>query len=351
MKITEVGMHRLFNQHVGEKRLTTVKELVEWMGAMQAQDMASAKWGIGVRIPGINEKIVDEAINNGEIIRTHVMRPTWHLVAAKDYHSMMRLTAPSINVSLKTRQKQLELDEDFFKVSNEAVEKILANGNHLTREELTRELSINISNLDSSRMNHILLKAELDRLICSGIIKKRRQTYALVSERIKIKDDFDKDQSMMMLAEKYFASHGPATMLDFNWWSGLPISDCKKAVELIKNKLQSIQIDKQTYWFKELNSSTTSYKKKLFLLPAFDEFLISYRDRSAVLTVYDQQKAVSSNGIFRPVIVLGGKVIGLWNKNIKNGASNIIVELSIAEDQSVRSLIDKAAQGYYKFIR
>lgn len=358
MEMSEIGIQRLNSQHVGCRRIESVSDLVKWMGAMQAQDLNSAKWAIGVRLPGVNVKLIDEAINNGEIIRTHALRPTWHLISADDYHNIMNLTAPGIHISIKSRQKQLELDEKFFNKSDTALEQVLEGGNHMTREELVKELSKTISNIDSSRMNHILLKAELDRLIVSGRIKNGIHSYALAHERFKSKSDmYQKDEALTLLATKYFASHGPATLLDFNWWSGLSITDCRKALEMVKHDLQSMKVDSQLYWFKEFDqegnghlNESVNIGQRLFLLPAYDEFIISYKDRSAVMSAADHQRAVSSNGIFRPTIVLDGNVVGLWNKKSIKNAIEILPELSIKEDNTIKDLINKAAGDYVKYL-
>lgn len=155
VKNNSIGLLRLISQHIGGNRFASIKELVSWMGAMQAQDFASSRWAIGVRLPGITEDQVIDAINQGEIIRTHLMRPTWHLVTAEDYPLILQLTAPAIKASLKSRRKQLELDDTFFKRTNPALMRFLSNNNHLTREELTQLLSVEIKDIDSSRMNHI----------------------------------------------------------------------------------------------------------------------------------------------------------------------------------------------------
>lgn len=358
-----IGMMRLAAQQVTETRFRNVPELVTWMGAMQAQDLNSVKWAIGVRVEGSTEELVDKAINDGDIIRTHLLRPTWHFVAAADYPAILELTSESVRATLKSRRKQLELDNEYFKKSNPALQRLLENNNHLTREELMTELSMTLPNLDSSRMNHVLLEAELDGLICSGVVKKKQHSFALRSERFRDSASavFNREESLAMLTYKYFRSHGPATINNFNWWSGLSMTECRLGHELIKDKLISEKQANQVYWFSEdsmkvLTDESSSTKKvrnkvKYFhLLPAYDEFIISYRDRSAVLTYEDHNKTVSDNGIFRPVIVLDGQVIGLWNKTIKKNGLKIVPDWFITPTARIKDQLAIAGKEYAGFL-
>lgn len=342
---------RLVNHHLGGDLFETPLSVVSWLGALQAQDLNSAKWAIGVRLKDSTEKLIDEAINNGDIIRTHLMRPTWHMVAADDYLKLLWLTAPNIRSSLKSRRKQLDLDESFFKKSNPTLENILSGGNHLTREELMIQLSMTIPDIDSSRMNHILLEAELDGLICSGMIKNKQHSFALVSERLKSKTnkvDFNRDEAIALITCKYFLSHGPATVKDFSWWSGLSIGDCNKGLEMVKNKLEFAENNKVKYLFNgELNDTL---KDRSFLLPAFDEYIISYKDRSSVLTIEHHGRAVSANGIFRPVMVLDGQVVGLWNKSIKKDVLQIKTEWFLKPQKSIIREFEEAGLRYATFL-
>lgn len=354
--IGDIGTLRLQSQNLSQKRFSTAKEVVSWMGAMQAQDLNSAKWAIGARLEGITEKQVDDSIGRGEIIRTHLMRPTWHLVSIDDYLPILRLTAPAIRASLKSRRSQLELDSSYFKKSNPALQNILGNGNHLTREELMQELSPVLPALDSSRMNHILLEAELEGMICNGRVKNKQHSFALTDEWLpaEIRNrQIDRNESLALLAGKYFKSHGPATLSDFSWWSGLSMADCRTAVEMVKGNLESEKADNQVFWYDpSLNEQVPATKnpRRIFLLPAYDEYIISYKDRSAVLTYENHGLTVSSNGIFRPVIVLDGQVIGLWNKTIKKGKLIPDISWFIKPESRILKQLDQAFKEFALFL-
>lgn len=350
--MNETGIRRLFSQHISGKRYTNVKDVVSWMGALQAQDLNSAKWAIGVRLENIHEPEVDEAINRGEIIRTHLMRPTWHIVSVEDYLPILKLTAPFIIVSLKYRRNDLGLDDSYFIKSKENLERLLLDGNHLTRDELTIELKKVLPDLDSSRMNHILLEAELTGLICSGKVKNKQHSFALTDERLPSglrNKVFERDEALHLLASKYFKSHGPATLQDFGWWSGLPVTDCRRAIEIAGKVLSSEKVEKITYWF-DNSMQEQPDRRHVFLLPAFDEYIISYKDRSAVLAFENHQKTVSSNGVFRPVIVFDGQVIGLWNKTVKKNILVPEITWFIKPPKNILKEIDIAFREYASFL-
>jgi hypothetical protein len=350
MNLKEIANIRLINQQIERPRFKTVKDLVGWMGAMQAQDYGMAKWAIGVRLPDASDRIIETAINNGEIIRTHILRPTWHFVSAEDIYWMLALRAAQIKASLRTRSKQLGLTESIFSKSNTIMEDQLRGGKHLTREELLPELTQAGIPIDENRASHLLVRAELDGLVCSGAIKGRKQTYALLEERVSKTVLPTREEALARLAKKYFSSHGPASLPDFVWWSGLSAKDASHALELVKLDFQSETIESQTYWFPQTQTLPLTGKEVAYLLPAFDEFIISYTDRHAALPMENFSMSVSSNGIFRPIIVVNGQVTGIWKRTIKK--DKVLMETTFFQspDNSSLLLIEKAARGYGQFL-
>jgi len=323
MTLSEIPTFRLINQKIAKSEFKTAIEVVGWMGAMQAQDYAMSKWAIGIRLLNPTNEKIEESIDNGEIIRTHLMRPTWHLVTAHDIYWLLELTAPKILSSMKSRNKVLELSDVIFTKTNHLIEKALVKEINLTREELAVEMHKAKIPTDNNRLSHILFTAELNGIICSGRKKGGKLTYALLNERVPNKNVLTRDESLVELAKRYFTSHGPATEKDFSWWSGLSASDARKAVESVKSGFISETIDSGKYWMPISLTKNSNKKTSLFMLPAYDEFLISYTDRIASLALPHHKKAVSSNGIFRPVIVVNGQVVGSW-KRLTNGKRVII---------------------------
>lgn len=327
MILTEIARVRLFGQKIEGSAISSPKEIVSWMGAMQAQDFPAAKWAVGMRLEDKTEKAVTEAYDKGEILRTHVMRPTWHLVAPEDIYWMLDLTAPAILRSLTKRHRDLELSDEVVQKSLKLFEGILLKERNCAREELSEVLKREKIRTDENRMSHLLLLAELNGLICSGPLKGKKITYSLLPERVPEKKIFNREESLGNLAFRYFSSHYPATIKDFSWWSGLSLTDAKKGLESVKKQFYAETTDQEEYWLPESFSVPESSDPVLALLPAYDEFLISYRDRKAALSLIEQKRVVSSNGMFWPTIVWDGQVVGLWKKSLKKEVMFIEAEL------------------------
>jgi DNA glycosylase AlkZ-like len=350
MNLKDIARARLINQQMAGTKFKTGKEIVGWMCGMQAQDYNMAKWAVGIRLPGSTEKMIDEAVSSGEIIRTHILRPTWHFVLPEDINWMIGLAAPRFKSSFKSRWKAMGLAESIFKKSNSIIEKALANGKHLTREELVSRLEKAKISTRDQRIVHLLFRAELDGLVCSGSVKDKKQTYALLRERVPKSKIVHREEALANLAGRYFSSHGPATLQDFVWWSGLQVKDSRQALEMIKSKFISEKIGAQTYWFANSFSLSKTNKKSVYLLPAYDEFIISYKERSAAIPIENQKKAISNNGIFRPTILINGQVAGIWRQTIKKEKVIIETQSFHSPDEATKRSVKLAAAKYGDFL-
>lgn len=349
--LEDIGNIRLHNQQISGTTFITAQEMVNWMGAIQAQDFAMAKWAIGVRLPNSTESQIEAALNHGKILRTHILRPTWHFISAEDIYPMLALSAPHIKNAMKSRFKELELTEALVTKSNTVLEKALAQPDYLTREALVAALQQSGIATDNNRASHLLMLAELDAIICSGPIQNNKQTYALMPKRVSQKQTITREEALAKLANTYFRSHSPATLHDFAWWSGLSVTDARKALELVKASFISETINSTTYWFSPDVANIPSKPAGPCLLPAFDEFIISYKDRTAALLSEHHQKAISDNGLFRPMVVTDGKVTGLWKRTIKK--DSVIIEAEFFETPAFNNipLLQKAAKKYGSFLQ
>ncbi|MBK6283808.1 MAG: AlkZ family DNA glycosylase [Draconibacterium sp.] len=350
MDLDDIALLRLFNQQIAAPVLKTVNEIVSWLGAVQAQDYNMSEWAVGVRLPGSTVNTIKSAINSGEIIRTHVLRPTWHLVSAADIYWMLELSAPQIKSLARSREKELGLTETAFSRSNSIIEKALRDNQHLTREELVKLLAAAGFSNDNNRISHILMRAEIEGIIANGSIKNGKQTYALLAERVSDKKTMNRDEAVVELAQRYFTSHGPATLRDFIWWSGLPVKDCRLAIESIKLSFESEVTGDETYFFAPFKIVPKLEKKQVVLLPAFDEFIISYKNRSASMPFENHIRAVLINGIFRPVIVHNGKVIGIWKRILKNDYVFPETEYFGAPDKTTKKQVNESLEHYAQFL-
>ncbi len=350
MTLSEISNLRLLNQKVEATTFTKPGEVVSWMGAMQAQDYSMAKWAIGQRMLNATDEIIVKALNDALIIRTHVLRPTWHFVSAEDIYWMLDLTAPRIKSSMKSRDKELGLSAEVYKKSFCLLEKEFLNSANLTRDRISGILKEANIKTDENRLSHILMGAELQGLICSGRRVGDKLTYGLLSERVPVCKVLTRDESLAELAKRYFTSHGPATLKDFTWWSGLSVADSRKGLESVKPHLFPEIVGSEKYWLYPENARTNQTQNLVHLLPAFDEFLISYRDRSASLELAHNRKAVSNNGIFYPVIVINGQVCGTWKRTTQKDRFKIETNIFADIDKKSGALIEKEIRLYPEFL-
>ncbi len=350
MKFSEISNIRLSSQKLVGPKLPSAKEAVEYLGAMQAQDFAMAKLAIGIRTKGCTEKTVEQTINKGDVLRSHLMRSTWHFVSSCDIHWMLGLLAPRTKALIKPRLKSLELDGPVLMRSYDVIEKSLSSNVHKTRDELDAELKKAKIKTDDNRLSHIMVCAELDKIIVSGEIRAKKQTYALLSQRVSEKGALAQDEALAILAKRYFEGRGPATVRDFAWWSGLSVTEAKQGLELVKSGLHSETIESGEYWMSISKNKNKPHENEALLLPAFDEFLISYTDRSASLTGVDKLKAVSNNGIFYPVIVVNGQVVGRWKRTFKKDTMIVETEFFKKQSNTANLLIEQEAQKVGNFL-
>ena len=315
-----IPFQRLHNERLTGTPFEKPTDIVKWLGAVQSQDYGGAKWALGLRLEGVTDADIDQAFNDGKILRTHVMRPTWHFVDPADIRWLLELTAPRVNAFNAYMYRQLELDEALFQRSNQAIANALQGGNYLMRSELASVLQQIGIPADGMRLGYIVHRAELDAIICSGPRKGKQFTYALLDERAPQAKTLKRDEALAELIRRYFISHGPATMQDFAWWSGLTVTDTKMGIEMVKSQLNNEMIDGQTYWFSASMSTplTKDPSPTVHLLPNYDEYTVAYKDRGAI---YDPTKAeyldLQNNFLFNHTLVIDGQVAGSWRRTFK----------------------------------
>ncbi|TAE26169.1 MAG: winged helix DNA-binding domain-containing protein [Cytophagales bacterium] len=325
---------RLANQHINAPQFSEAQQLVAYMGAIQAQDFPMARWAIGLRVHGATDAAIEQALNTGKLVRTHILRPTWHIVAAQHVRWMMALTGKSIKAASASRDRELGIDVALYARTNDLICKALADNNHLTRAEIMQFLEQNGVKTDPSRAVHFMAYAETDALICNGIPRGKEQTYALLDEKVPDKGlILTREESLAELAKRYFTSHGPATLPDFQWWSGLSMTDARAGLASIRSELETVELGGRAYFFhagtfdrQNLTGKTGIDEEgsSLFLLPAFDEYCVSYKHRTDVFAAEWQGNAITSNGIFKPIIVVNGKIEGLWKRTIQK--NKVVIE-------------------------
>ena len=350
MTYQEISYHRLAAQKLLETNHNSPQEIVHHLGAMQAQDYSMAKWAIGSRC-NASETAIEEAVNSAQIIRTHILRPTWHFVSSEDIYWMLDLSGPQVQRMTLSAAKKYGFDARKLEQTNQKIEKLLAGNHHLTREEIMKELDVKKSSSQDFLGAAIMMHAELEGLVCNGKMRGRQITYSLLEERVKKpQNKFSKDEALAKLALRYFESHGPATMLDFSWWSGFAPTSCNLAISAIKLHLNFIEIENQKYWFGNNSSHEDIFRESVHFLPAFDEILISYKSREISILSEHQSKAFTNNGIFKPVILENGKVIGTWKRTIKKNLNKIETHFFNVTEKDKRTAIFEGIKSFENYL-
>lgn len=352
MTTQSIIYHRLQLQKISAAHPENIQSVVAYMGAIQAQDYPMAKWAVGCRLPNTTDAVIENALNKGEIVRTHVLRPTWHLVAAQDVRWMLALTGPFIKAASASRDRDLGIDASLYQKTNAAIVKALEGNKHLTRAEVMQELEKSGIATNSSLAVHFMMNAECDGLVCNGIMKGKEHTYTLLEQKILAAPVLHREEALATLAQRYFTSHAPATLPDFQWWSGLPMRDARAALESIKKELASFELEGKTYFIHEQKLDATAQEptQGVHFLPAFDEYTVSYKDRSVVFDPSWHKEAITSNGIFKPIILINGQVKGIWKRTVQK--QKVVVEPTFFDpnDQLEMDVMQRATQGYGNFL-
>ncbi len=309
-----IAEQRLKNQFLSRLRPGTAAELVAWMGAVQAQEYDHARWGLGLRLAGEpSATAIEREIAAGRIVRTHIMRPTWHFVAAEDLFWMQALTAPRVHLRMAPYNRHLELDGKTLARATALIERALGDegSGALTRAELGKVLQRSRITVTPMRMAHIAMHAELEGVICSGPRRERQFTYTLAAGRGG-RRRLGRDESLGELATRYFQSHGPATIRDFVWWSGLTTPDAVRGTEIARASARTV--DRRIYFTVDEASATARARRgrRVQLLPIYDEYLVAYRDRFVVphgpTTIVKNGRIVG----FMHAVVIDGQIAGTW---------------------------------------
>ena len=338
-----IAESRLRNQRLTGAGLRRPEDVVAWLGAVQAQEFEPALWGLGLRMrDGATAAAVQQAFDDGRILRTHVMRPTWHFVTPADIRWLQALTAPRVQRIAASYNRRLELDARTLARGTATIERALGYGHHLTRAEVAERLQRAGLPIRGQRLAHLMMHAELEAVICSGPRRGRHTTYGLVAERAATATTLSRDEALATLSRRYFSSHGPATIRDFVWWSGLTTADAKRGLEM--NRAQSEHVDGLTYWSVPSRAAAVLRHHAAHLLPIYDEYLVAYRDRTAVPHWPEGVAAAGAYGVtFQHALVIAGQVAGTWrtarDRDRRTVAAAPLRRLAAREERAVAAAI------------
>ena len=336
---------RLLGQQLAAPQFTEPAEVVSWFGAMQAQDYRAMRWAVAMRTRKPSFKAFEKAFNDGRIIRTHLQRTTWQLVSREDYFWMLDICRSKALAGLRgwMHSNGIDIPNDEKARIQALMAEFMAGKRCVLKEDIDNALKERGVFMDEHRLSYHLRLAEYDGLVCSGDLHPTKRTLALVSEKIGPQPPMDHDEALALLARKYFRSHGPATLEDFVWWSGLNKNACRKGMGLLGDELISVKYKRQEFFFHE-DARTRGFRSgTVLLLPAFDEYLIGYKSRHVVLRPDHAHRAHNQSGIFYNIVALDGEIVGNWHPLEAECGLSVFKEGILLPEKAVRQEIDRFA--------
>jgi hypothetical protein len=348
VNIRELVRWRLAAQQISTPRSADAADVVSELGAIQAQDWPAAQWAVALRTTGGTKQTLDQAIETARVVRTWPMRGTLHLVAAKDVRWMLQLLTPRPIAAMRGRLRQLELTDADLERGREAICTALAGRRALTRADLYGVLASAGVDPVGQRGIHILGWLAHHAVVCHGPPNGKQPTFVLLDEWVAPQPDIDCDEALRRLATRYFTGHGPATVHDLAWWSGLAAGDVRRAISAAGDGMLRLRVGDIEYL---ATSEPAGYPRKtrVQLLPAFDEYLLGYRDRSAMLAPADARHVVQG-GMFLPLIVDAGRVVGRWRRALGKADVGVELEWFGSASDRVRAAAASAARRYARYL-
>ena len=351
MTLHDLAAHRLRNQRLVGPPLDGPAEVVRWLGAVQAQDYPGAAWGVGQRTAGATRADVDRLFDAGAFIRTHVMRPTWHLVAPEDLRGLLALTAPRVHAANGTMYRRLELDAGVLARAHDLLAAALRDRRPRTRAELRVALAEGGLAAEGQRLAYVLMHAELEGLVCSGPLRGRQFTYALVEERVPPASPLARDEARDRLVRRYLASHGPATPHDFAWWSGLTVTDARAAFAALGADAERGAVDGKPYWTTGPVEPAPVEAPVVRLLPNYDEHVVAYRDHGPTL---DPRAPGVLDGfgtaLVAHLVARNGLLVGGWRRRESRTTVGVEAALLVPFDAAERRALEAEAERYGRFM-
>ena len=310
---------RLLSQQLICPQFDKPEEVVNYMGAMQAQEYRMMRWAVAMRTRKPSAKAFKKAFDSGLIIRLHLMRGTWQLVSAVDYWPLLELCSAKALAVIKgwMNSNKISIPEEEVMKIREILVQTAAGKGSVTKEDFVEALAEKDICMDEHRLSYHIRYAELSGTLCSGDLLPMKATYALAADKVKPRVKMNRDEALAMLARKYFQSRQPATLEDFVWWSGLNINDCRRGIEILGDFLhvetwRAASLPRRDFYFTD-DCRTRGFRKgKYLLIPPYDEYLIGYKSRDIVLSPDYSHKAHNNSGIFQPIIAHDGVICGNW---------------------------------------
>ena len=305
---------RLLNQQLAAPLFSDPVQVVNNMGAIQAQEYRMMRWAVAMRTRKPSARAFKAAYDDGRIIRLHLMRGTWQLVAAEDYWWMLDLCAPKAIAVTRgwMSSNRITIPDAELMSIRDVLAQTAADKGSVTKEDIVQALAERDISMDAHRLSYHIRMAELSGTLCSGDLMPMKTTYALATDKVGLRNAIDRDEALMRFARKYFQSRQPATLEDFVWWSGLNIGDCRKGIALLGNTIHAVKWKGREFYLTD-DCRTRGFRKgKCLLIPPYDEYLIGYKSRDIVLATEHTHRAHNNSGIFQPIVAHDGIICGNW---------------------------------------
>lgn len=344
MKTADIGRRRMHGLRLWGAPCKSPAEVLRTLGAMQAQEFAVAKWSIAQRTTGATNDSLAKRFDDGAFLRTHVLRPTWHFVLPSDIRWLLELTGPRVKARMAPYDRQLELDEALYAKTNSLIARAVKGG-HRTRKELGDALERARIPARGQRLGHIVMRAELEAIVVSGAMRGKQQTYASLSERAPKAKRLSRDDALVELTRRYFASRGPATVNDFTWWSSLTAAEAREGIEALGSRLEHKIVDGRTYWLVPGPTPAKRRSTVVDLVQVYDEAVVSYRQSRDVLSSTNITSLASGSLLLHPILLDGG-LIGHW-KPVPGGGVETVPYATMA--RAAQRALDRAVERYGRF--
>jgi hypothetical protein len=333
-----------------------VASVVTWFGAMQAQDLASVSWSLGVRLPELTAEGVHAALERREAVRTWPMRGTVHLVPSRDARWMLDLMGPRVMAGAAARRAALGFDEPVARRAVDVLGAALAGGGRLTRARCLATLTEAGIDTSGQRGYHLLWYASQLGVTCVAPNIGSQQSFVLLDEWAPDQHRPGPEEALATIALRYFRSHGPTTPHDLAGWTGLTVSDAKRGIRAAGDELTEVRVEGTPMWLHRdvldaYGGRPTGPGRDVLTLPGFDEYLLGYKDRALMLAAEHKQAIIpGGNGVFQSTLVRAGRVIGTWKRSTLRARTVVDVRPFEALSARGRSTVERAFTAYQHFV-
>jgi hypothetical protein len=346
-----IAYRRLHNQRLWGSPLETPEGVIRWLAAMQSQEFAYARWSVAQRANGVTAGAIDRAFADGAILRIHVIRPTWHFVSPADIRWILEISAPRVHALNAYYYRQLGVDASLAARTNTQFARSLEGGRQLTRKEMATVLQSAGISANGIKLAYLLMRAELDGVICSGELRGKQHTYALLADRVPEAMTLDRDEALAEFTRRYFVSRGPATLKDYLGWSSLTATQGKTGLEMVKEQLEHEVVDGRTYWFAAPSTNGRPKSPVVDLVQGYDEYVMSYSESRDVLfrpgpaTARPLDRTAFYHGI-----LLDGRLIGHWRHVLFKDKVIIETQLDRPFGATEKQALKVAVEHYGEFL-